>query len=264
MHNCPCASYYPPGEEFLDDGRSGCCMKVGKSTLLCGPKSSFFPCQLFVGPEWYCMFVTYALIVVLTVFFLVNVATDLGPPVLIIGTVSCAITVILFSATACSDPGIVFNYAAPTLHSTDTDTNNNNHNHGGRGGDTAGGGERKTDDDGSASVMSAGGVLSTRAIDLQAVEEVAPASIPAPPPPSQPSAGASASLNVPGIPPPRPVRSVGALSSTAITATATATTGAVPKRLSSAGAAARTSMNERRAMSAAASAPTSRPRCARP
>lgn len=120
-HSCPCTSRFPPGEEFIDDDRSFCCKRLGKNILLCGRKSSFFPFQLFVGPEWYCMVVTYSLIVVLTIFFLVNAAVLLGPAVVAIGTISGLLTVWLFSATACSDPGIIFNYSAPSL-------NNNNNN----------------------------------------------------------------------------------------------------------------------------------------
>jgi hypothetical protein len=66
------------------------------------------------------MAVTYALIIVLTIFFLVNAAVLLGPVVIAIGTISGLITVWLFSVTACSDPGIIFNYSAPSLN------NNNN------------------------------------------------------------------------------------------------------------------------------------------
>ena len=81
--------------------------------------------QLFVGPEWYCMIVTYSLIVVLTIFFLVNAAILLGPAVVAIGTISGLLTVWLFSATACSDPGIIFNYSAPSLNNNNHNNNNN-------------------------------------------------------------------------------------------------------------------------------------------
>ena len=72
------------------------------------------------------MAVTYALIVVLTIFFLVNAAALLGPAVVAIGTFSGLVTVGLFSATACSDPGIIFNYSASSL--TNNTTSNNHHN----------------------------------------------------------------------------------------------------------------------------------------
>ena len=111
--------------------------RIGKNTLLCGKKNSYFPCQLFVGPEWYCSFVTYALIIVLTIFFLANAAVPLGPVVVALGTVSLFVTVMLFSATACSDPGIIFKYVTPPIHNTfeddhadnDADDDNDGHDH---------------------------------------------------------------------------------------------------------------------------------------
>ena len=119
MHPCPCAVRYPEGEEMVDDYQFVYIPhRIGKSTLLCGKKSSYFPYQLFVGPEWYCSFVTYALIIVLTVFFLANVAVSLGPAVIVLGSISLFVTVMLFSATACSDPGIIFKYTTPSVHNT--------------------------------------------------------------------------------------------------------------------------------------------------
>ena len=260
FHNCPCASDYPPGEEFLDDGRIGVCMKVGKSTLLCGPKSSFFPCQLFIGPEWYCMLVTYALIVVLTVFFLVNVASFMGPPIVVIGAVSCVITVLLFSATACSDPGIVFSYAAPTLTSIYGPDD-------GPGGGGGGRGERKADDDATTSgadragagAGAGAGAVTTRAIELSAIEEGVADQAPA----SSPATAATPSLQdaslPPAIPPPRPVRSVGAMP-THHTATANAPDDKPHRGAARGGSgpsapgAARTAANQRRVTAAAAAA----------
>jgi hypothetical protein len=45
-----------------------------------------------VGPEWTCMFVTYGLIIVPTVFFLINVALRLHPLVTVVGVLSAAAT----------------------------------------------------------------------------------------------------------------------------------------------------------------------------
>jgi len=102
---------------MIDDDQFVCIPhRIGKSTLLCGKKSGYFPYQLFVGPEWYCCFVTYALIIVLTIFFLANAAVPLGPAVVVLGTFSLFVTVTLFSATACSDPGIIFKYVTPSIN----------------------------------------------------------------------------------------------------------------------------------------------------
>ena len=115
------------GEEMIDDDQFVCIPhRIGKSTLLCGKKSTGFPCQLFVGPEWYCSFVTYALIIVLTIFFLVNAAVPLGPAVVVLGSISLIVTVMFFSATACSDPGIIFKYVTPSINNTFEDPADHN------------------------------------------------------------------------------------------------------------------------------------------
>lgn len=53
--------------------------RIGNSVLICGRRQSSFPYQLFVGPEWPCMLVTYSFIIVPSIFFLRNVATLWGP-----------------------------------------------------------------------------------------------------------------------------------------------------------------------------------------
>jgi hypothetical protein len=54
------------------------------------------------------MMVTYSFIIVPSIFFLRNVATIWGPIVIILGTVSIFVLLVVFSCTACSDPGIIF------------------------------------------------------------------------------------------------------------------------------------------------------------
>lgn len=51
---------------------------------------------------------TVALIIVPTVFFLMNVASVLSPAVVVLATLSCIALLCVFLTTACSDPGIVF------------------------------------------------------------------------------------------------------------------------------------------------------------
>jgi len=54
------------------------------------------------------MCLTYILIIIPTIFFIVNVGTIWGPAVIVIATCTAFLTLILFSATACSDPGIIY------------------------------------------------------------------------------------------------------------------------------------------------------------
>ena len=92
--------------------------------LICGRRRSSFPYHLFVGPEWPCMLVTYSLIIVPSIFFLVNVATIWGPAVIVLGTVSLFVLLVVFSCTACSDPGVIFKTETSDLDIENKDTNN--------------------------------------------------------------------------------------------------------------------------------------------
>lgn len=119
----PCGCRIVPSEkERVEDGEFFYYpRRIGNSVLICGRRQSRFPYQLFVGPEWPCMLVTYSLIIVPSVFFLRNVATIWGPAVIVLATVSLFVLLIAFSCTACSDPGIVFKTEQNTL-----DLENNN------------------------------------------------------------------------------------------------------------------------------------------
>jgi hypothetical protein len=83
-------------------------VRIGHSYLLCGKKNTAFPYQCFVGPEWTCMIITNALIIVPTYFFVVSIAKDIGIGMMAAVICTCALLLFMFSATACSDPGIVF------------------------------------------------------------------------------------------------------------------------------------------------------------
>ena len=48
--------------------------RIGRSILLYGKRSTSFPRQMFVGPDWPCMMFTYALITVPTVLFIKGIA----------------------------------------------------------------------------------------------------------------------------------------------------------------------------------------------
>jgi hypothetical protein len=76
--------------------------------LLYGKKDSQFPFQAMVGPHYCCMIATYTLILVPSVFFILNVAVDWGIAMVIPSVVILGALIIIFSLTACSDPGIAF------------------------------------------------------------------------------------------------------------------------------------------------------------
>ena len=83
---------------------------VGNHILLFGYKKSYFPFQCMVGPDWSCMLCTYTLIGGLSSLFLLVVTPQLHRAVTIIGAITTGTTLCCFSITACSDPGIVWQY----------------------------------------------------------------------------------------------------------------------------------------------------------
>lgn len=92
-----CGARFPSKEvELLEDGRVFYFPhRVGRTMLLCGRRSSFFPFQLFVGPDWPCMLVTYALIIVPTVLFINNIAVGWGGGVIFV-TALLAFSVLVY------------------------------------------------------------------------------------------------------------------------------------------------------------------------
>ena len=106
---CFCV-HVPPKEEQrrLDNIHYWRPQRIGNSFLLCGKKNTAFPQQCFVGPEWPCMVITNILIIVPTYFFIVNIAADLDMIVVILAIITVSILLVMFAATACSEPGIIW------------------------------------------------------------------------------------------------------------------------------------------------------------
>jgi palmitoyltransferase ZDHHC9/14/18 len=106
---CCCATKLEKGDERKIDGKYyKRPVRIGNSYLLCGKKNSAFPYHLFVGPEWPCMIITNVLIIVPTYFFITGIATDMGIGMVIGVCCTAVLLLVMFAATACSDPGIVF------------------------------------------------------------------------------------------------------------------------------------------------------------
>jgi hypothetical protein len=138
--NLPCGFHFPDNTERKEDGKFIYCVphRIGNMILLFGKRTSGFPYHLIIGPEWPCMLVTYSLIIVPTIFFLINVASLLGPIVISLGVFILFLTVSAFTCTACTDPGIIFEYETtiisdeetgiPSDNSNENINNNNNNN----------------------------------------------------------------------------------------------------------------------------------------
>lgn len=121
---CLCAFHYPNDMERVeDDVFVYLPHRVGNHTLVFGKKTSSFPFQLFVGPEWHCMLITYIFIIIPTAFFFQNIAIQWGIGCILGGSITLCMVLICFSLTACSDPGIVFQ----TIHSDHDIENANEH-----------------------------------------------------------------------------------------------------------------------------------------
>lgn len=118
-----CLKRFPAGKDRHLDGKFVMFPhRVGNSILLWGRKETHFPFHAFVGPEWPCMLTTYAFIIIPSIFFFVNVAALWeSPAVLTIGIITFLMVLCAFSATACSEPGIVFvpSTYLPTNHAAD-------------------------------------------------------------------------------------------------------------------------------------------------
>lgn len=75
-----CVPKFPNNTARIEDGRFIYTPhRIGNSILMYGRRSSYFPYQMLIGPQWPCMLFTYALIIVPTVLFFKNIAVHWGP-----------------------------------------------------------------------------------------------------------------------------------------------------------------------------------------
>eukprot|EP01041_Mallomonas_annulata_P010461 gene10461-21825_t len=61
-----------------------------------------------VGPDWPCMLMTYGLIIVPTIFFIINIAIVIHAGLVVFACFTVTALLIAFSMTACSDPGVIY------------------------------------------------------------------------------------------------------------------------------------------------------------
>lgn len=84
--------------------------RVGRMVIWCwgrNPYDKVMPCTFFTGPDWPCMCVTYALILVPSVLFYWHVVPSLGTVAYIFCTPTGAAVLVSFTLAACSDPGVI-------------------------------------------------------------------------------------------------------------------------------------------------------------
>jgi hypothetical protein len=101
----------PKYTNLIDDGRSiGLWerpIRVGQSILLCGRRNDKWPRQWMVGPDWPCTVIVYVLVVLAHGIVLPLAAPCLGWPVLGLGLFGFFFLMYIYSAVACTNPGMV-------------------------------------------------------------------------------------------------------------------------------------------------------------
>ena len=108
---CPCVRPVSKDKGLLDDGKFTFCTRVGAGTstsiLLYGKRTSFFPFQMLVGPDWPVVVLVFALILGVNIGVLRLIA-PLGWPVLLIGSVGFLVLLCSYACVSLSDPGIIY------------------------------------------------------------------------------------------------------------------------------------------------------------
>lgn len=94
---------------FDDEEEASWCspVQIGGSFLLCGKVRNTFPFQCMVGPDWMIVVLVYFLVLSINGLVLGIISTTLGYVPVVIGCFGMVVLLALYSATACSDPGIV-------------------------------------------------------------------------------------------------------------------------------------------------------------
>lgn len=104
---------YDPSSNATTSGAvKACCCGApnGNTRRLCsllGPKSRLFPGTCVIGPDYPCLFVTYALLLGPTLAFIILCAPSLHVAVIVIEAFLIFIVIAFLSVTAGSDPGIL-------------------------------------------------------------------------------------------------------------------------------------------------------------
>lgn len=95
--------YSRNGSSEYKSSRAGCCcgVAVGNNVQFwrTSPQARLFPRVCMWGPDWPCMFVTYALLIGPSIAFLLFVAPNLHPAVVAFGVILCLVAVAMFTVT---------------------------------------------------------------------------------------------------------------------------------------------------------------------
>lgn len=81
---------------------------IGNSILFCGNKHLMFPFHCLMGPHWMIMLSSYAQILIYSLLFIFLVTENLPYGFTLAAVISLCVLLATFSATAFSDPGIVY------------------------------------------------------------------------------------------------------------------------------------------------------------
>lgn len=88
-------------------------VRVGSSILLCGRREGQFPNQCMIGPDWPCSVLVYTAIIGAHVIVLWLASPCLGWVPLILGICGFLLLMYIYSAVACTNPGMVLKPAPP-------------------------------------------------------------------------------------------------------------------------------------------------------
>lgn len=92
----------------VDDGKFYSCTRFGQTIHIYGKREGYFPFHAVLGPDWPIVILVYTLVIGANVLVLGGVY-QLGYVVTVIGVSGCLFLLLMYSATACSDPGTIFN-----------------------------------------------------------------------------------------------------------------------------------------------------------
>lgn len=106
-------------EWFVDDGKWHFMKRFDRNIILCGRRRSYFPFHCHVGPDWPMIILVYFLVIFIDGIVLWAIH-EIGYPTIIIGGIGTVIVLISYTATACTDPGMIYetDYSKPMISNT--------------------------------------------------------------------------------------------------------------------------------------------------
>mmetsp|Transcript_2418 Transcript_2418/g.3417 ORF Transcript_2418/g.3417 Transcript_2418/m.3417 type:complete len:218 (+) Transcript_2418:80-733(+) len=97
--------------------------RIGRSILLWGEADARFPLHGIVGPHWPIILLTYGLILGISLVHFILIAFSLHLVIGAIGVLLLCATIFAYSATACSNPGIVLKDSNQSAEQAESNSN---------------------------------------------------------------------------------------------------------------------------------------------